>query len=617
MLKPEKMAKILVAGHKKDLSKAIEVLHQKKVLHIIEHKRGQLDIGAPLKEGEDASLLLIQIRGLISMLGIKRKQPRKELKFLNIRDSKKDISSFYAIVQKRLEELAKANAAIEQKKKQLETLEKLSFFKGELEIIGRIKSLSFFIGEIKNAEELANAVKKITSSFDLQTSTGKGKSFVILAIEKSVEQKTTAELQNLGFKPEQLEHIKDFKGTPKDNLLRIYPEYHKLIKKREGIDASLNTFRSRLSSSIMLQESYLEKLTEKTEAPLKMAMTQNTFMVTGWLPEKSKDETIKTLQAALKGKVAVEDAPIDELERVPVKLKNPALVQPFEFFLDLYSLPNHHEIDPTLFIFIGFPIFFGMMLGDIGYGIVSVILFLTLMKLMPQMKGLFKVMLLSGISTIIFGFVFGEFFGLEELFGHEIPFLIHRTHAIQEMLMISVAIGVCHVVLGLLIGFYNELHHHGLIKAVNAKLGWIVLLAGAGILLNDIAIKAFAIPNGSLIGGALVAISIVMLFLGEGVRGLVELPGIFGNILSYARLMALGVASAGLAVVINDLAAPMFNAGVFGIIAGIIILFVGHLINFMLGLIGPFLHSLRLQYVEFFTKFYAGGGTRYIPFGTK
>ncbi len=617
MLKPEKMAKILVAGHKKDLSKAIEVLHQKKVLHIIEHKRGQLDIGAPLKEGEDASLLLIQIRGLISMLGIKRKQPRKELKFLNIRDSKKDISRFYAIVQKRLEELAKANAAIEQKKKQLETLEKLSFFKGELEIIGRIKSLSFFIGEIKNAEELANAVKKITSSFDLQTSTGKGKSFVILAIEKSVEQKTTAELQNLGFKPEQLEHIKDFKGTPKDNLLRIYPEYHKLIKKREGIDASLNTFRSRLSSSIMLQESYLEKLTEKTEAPLKMAMTQNTFMVTGWLPEKSKDETIKTLQAALKGKVAVEDAPIDELERVPVKLKNPALVQPFEFFLDLYSLPNHHEIDPTLFIFIGFPIFFGMMLGDIGYGIVSVILFLTLMKLMPQMKGLFKVMLLSGISTIIFGFVFGEFFGLEELFGHEIPFLIHRTHAIQEMLMISVAIGVCHVVLGLLIGFYNELHHHGLIKAVNAKLGWIVLLAGAGILLNDIAIKAFAIPNGSLIGGALVAISIVMLFLGEGVRGLVELPGIFGNILSYARLMALGVASAGLAVVINDLAAPMFNAGVFGIIAGIIILFVGHLINFMLGLIGPFLHSLRLQYVEFFTKFYAGGGTRYIPFGTK
>ena len=125
------------------------------------------------------------------------------------------------------------------------------------------------------------------------------------------------------------------------------------------------------------------------------------------------------------------------------------------------------------------------------------------------------------------------------------------------------------------------------------------------------------IPNGMIIGGALASLSIVMLFLGEGVRGMVELPGIFGNILSYARLMALGVASAGLAAVINDISMPMFRGGIIGIIAGTIILLLGHLINFVLGLIGPFLHSLRLQYVEFFTKFYEGGGTRYVPFGTK
>ena len=617
MLKPEKMAKVMIAGHKKDLSKVIDTLHQKKVLHIVEHKRGRLDIGNPLREGEEISFLLLQIRGLISMLGIKRMAPKKELKFLNVRETKKDITKLFAVVQKRVDELAKIKTILDGKKKQITTLEKLSFYKGNLEALREIKSLAFFIGEVKDSAALEQEINNITAVHHLETNKGKSKDFLILAAEKTAENKISSILPKFSFRPEPLDTIAEFKGMPEDILIRTRPEFEKLQKRHESIEAFLNTLRSRLSSSLPLQENYLTKLTEKTEAPLRMAVTQNTFLVSGWLPQKNKDDTIKALNAATKGRIAIEDASFDEHERVPVKLNNPALIRPFEFFLDLYALPNHHEIDPTVFIFLGFPIFFGMMLGDIGYGLVSLTLFLVLMKLIPQMKSLLKVMILSALSTIVFGFVFGEFFGAEELFGHEIPYLIHRTHDIQTMLVISVLIGVLHIVIGLLIGFYNELHHHGLLKAINAKLGWIVLLAGAGILLNELAFKAIMIPNAMVIGGALASLSIVMLFLGEGVRGMVELPGIFGNILSYARLMALGVASAGLAAVINDISMPMFRGGIIGIIAGTIILLLGHLINFVLGLIGPFLHSLRLQYVEFFTKFYEGGGTRYVPFGTK
>lgn len=615
MFKPEPMTKLMVAGHKKDLKKVIDTLHSKKVLHIVEHKRGQMEIGSPLKEGEEASFLLVQIRNLITLLNAPRKPIKKPLKYLNVKEAKKDAGRLLSLVQRRVDEISKVNSAIELKKRQIATLERISPLKEDVKLLGQIRSVAFFMGEVKKSDNLEDEIKKTTTNYELVKD--EKSQFIILAVEKKSEQKILELLQKRGFRPEPLEHIRELSGTPKDLLLKLYPDYQKLTKRKEALEASLNTIRSRNVNSLFLQEGFLDRMTEKTEAPLKMAVTPNTFILTGWVPTKNKEDTIRALSTETGNRMAVEELQAGEHEGVPVKLDNPAFAKPFEFFLELYSLPNQHEIDPTFFIFLGFPFFFGMMLGDIGYGIVSLILFLILKKMMPGMKALLNVMLLSAVSTIIFGVIFGEFFGAENIFGYELPRLIQRTHQIQEMLIISVIIGVCHVVIGLLIGFYNELHHHGLLKAITAKFGWIVLLSGAGILLNEIAFKVIQIPYGTIIGGILVALSIVMLLIGEGIRGLVELPGIFGNILSYARLMALGVASAGLAAVINDLAGQMFSSGPIGIFAGVLVLLLGHTINFMLGLIGPFLHSLRLQYVEFFTKFYEGGGIRYVPFGTK
>ena len=228
---------------------------------------------------------------------------------------------------------------------------------------------------------------------------------------------------------------------------------------------------------------------------------------------------------------------------------------------------------------------------------------------MQSAENFFNILMLSSLVTIIFGFLFGELFGFE--FMHPV---ISRGHDMVALMIIAVAIGVVHVNLGIVIGFINELKHHGIVHAIYAKASWIVLEIG----LVMAALSYLKLISVSLMfGAAFLAVSVIMLFKGEGVRGLLELPSIFTNIMSYIRLMAIGVSSVILALIINSSAKASFHKGGIFILAGALILIVGHVVNILLGWLGSFLHSLRLHYVEFFSKFFAGGGKKYQPFGSK
>ena len=155
---------------------------------------------------------------------------------------------------------------------------------------------------------------------------------------------------------------------------------------------------------------------------------------------------------------------------------------------------------------------------------------------------------------------------------------------------------------------------HGLSKAIFEKGSWFVLQIGVALL----ALANFGVINLSPIAGyGFLLLSIIMLFKGEGVIGIIELPSIFTNILSYARLMAIGLSSVSLALLINESAAGLFHKGGFSIIFGILLLIIGHVFNLVLGLFGSFIHSLRLHYVEFFGKFFHGGAEKYKPFGSR
>lgn len=344
-------------------------------------------------------------------------------------------------------------------------------------------------------------------------------------------------------------------------------------------------------------------------APLSFASTKSSFIVSGWVPTDKISDVRKAISRATQDKAYFAVSKPEHDDTVPVQLENPKSAQPFEFLLNLYTLPKFDEIDPTVIMFITFPMFFGFILGDIGYGLVT---FLACWLINRKLKSpLLRIIMISSIWTILFGFVFGEFFGAEDIAGMHIPHLLSRMHEKHELLVIAIVIGIIHVNLGFIVGFLNELHH-GFVKAFLEKISWIIFEIGCLLIWLS---GSGRISAGIWLGIAVVLISIVMLYLGEGPRGIVELPGLFGNILSYARLMAVALASVGLAVVVNDLASQLFHNGIIGIIGGVFVLVVGHAINLGLGILGGFLHSVRLHYVEFFTKFFKGGGLRYKPFG--
>jgi len=155
---------------------------------------------------------------------------------------------------------------------------------------------------------------------------------------------------------------------------------------------------------------------------------------------------------------------------------------------------------------------------------------------------------------------------------------------------------------------------HGLSKAIFEKGSWFVLQIGVALLTLS-SFKIIILPT--MIGYIFIILSIIMLLKGEGIKGIIELPGIFTNILSYARLMAIGLSSVSLALLINESAAGLFQKGGFSILIAVLLLIVGHVFNIVLGIFGSFLHSLRLHYVEFFGKFFVGGAEKYRPFGLK
>ena len=187
---------------------------------------------------------------------------------------------------------------------------------------------------------------------------------------------------------------------------------------------------------------------------------------------------------------------------------------------------------------------------------------------------------------------------------------------ILTVLIIGAIVGFIHLNLGLFLGFLNEAASHGWKHAVMAKLSWMIM--EAGIIFAVLGGMGIFLPLVKWMGIIIAVIGVVMLVKGEGVQGAVEIPGLFSNMLSYMRLGAVGLASVGLAVVVNEkLALPFFEKGGIFIFFGIIIMILGHGINLLLGVIGPFLHGVRLHYVECFSKFFHGGGVEYAPFSRK
>ena len=421
--------------------------------------------------------------------------------------------------------------------------------------------------------------------------------------------------------------------TAKEN----YEQFLKDIEEcNSQSEAKLNEIKdlSAVRNDIQILADFMRAKAEAFKIKNEIMRTENTVLIKGYIAEKD----IEFLQAELEKEFTVvleiEDANED---LAPVKLKNNAFASPAETITEMYSLPSSKDIDPSPLTGFFYYLLFGMMLSDAGYGLLMVLgtgILLKKFNLSRSMKKTMKLFLYCGISTVLWGLIFGSFFGdsiaviSRTFFSKEValPALIDPMNGgAVTLLILSLGFGLAQIIAGLSAKFVTCLKNGDKAGAFFDAGLWITALLGAGILATgilagDILIKIGAgISIASLIGLILTqgrAHKNIVLRLLMGIKSLYDITGYVSDLLSFSRLMALGLTTAAMGAVFN-LLGTLGGKGVGGVILMLIIFPIGHAIGFALNALGAYVHTLRLQYVELFSKFYDGGGREFKSFSLK
>lgn len=378
------------------------------------------------------------------------------------------------------------------------------------------------------------------------------------------------------------------------------------------IDAELAQFAKRWGALYARVQSWIDERLALFKDVAYLHQSGMCFFIHGWTPEEDLARLEQAASRCFGGEVVVERKQIleQDLDQVPVTLRNSPYFRPFELFARLLPLPRYASIDPTPFIAIGFPLFFGMILGDAGYGMILLGLAVTLVKRFRKsgtVRDAAKILLISSCYAVVFGIFYGEFFGEmgARLLGLENAFIIERRHAIVPMLYFALSIGTAHVILGLLLGavtaWKRKTGREALFKLVN-----VVVILCLGLLFLSLIEAVPRLVTGPLTLALLLLIPV--LFFSGGFLAPLELMKHVGSIVSYARIMAIGLASVLLARVANSFAGMTGN-----VVVGVLLALLFHAVNLALGVFSPAIHALRLHYVEFYSKFVVPGGRRFEP----
>jgi V/A-type H+/Na+-transporting ATPase subunit I len=356
---------------------------------------------------------------------------------------------------------------------------------------------------------------------------------------------------------------------------------------------------------------------EKQETAQYLPQTDRYLVVYGWLPEKCFSEVAETAEKVSCFSVVRKVEP-EEGETPPVALQNKGLMGSFELVTSIYGMPKSDEPDPTPFLSTFFIVFFGIALSDSGYGLLLIILSLLAKKKFSGVDRFFNLFIIAGISTVIAGIFSGTFFGTDITAGYR---LIDPVSDPIGTLFFVMALGAIQITAGLAISLWWQIKQGNPEQAMATKgspmlffLGGAVAAITGNMMFLTIGLCLMVVMNIVYSSGAIIG------RLAGGFGALYGLVGYFSDILSYSRLLALGLATGIIAMVINMIATifmDMISIPVLNWVLFLTVLIAGHIANLMINALGSYIHSARLQFVEFFSKFMEGGGRTFKPFRKK
>ncbi|HOM42302.1 MAG TPA: V-type ATP synthase subunit I [Bacillota bacterium] len=486
--------------------------------------------------------------------------------------------------------------------------------KEKLEEIGTTHNTNSILGFIasKYEEELSAAVKdEDLTAYLEKVGVEKENSYFMVIYHQTCEERISQLLKQVGWTKVT---FSEYSGTPEENINRIKVE----ISNLENVKKEL----AKKAEAMVPESGFLEILydllsieKDRRSVVKDFIKTDKTFMLQGWIPEKFADNMTKLMDDITdKYTISFEDP--SEEDEIPVLLNNPKPVKPYEMITDLYSVPNAKGIDPNIFMAPFFVVFFGMMVTDAVYGIfMSALTGYVLYKYKPQggMKSMMWIMFFGGISTFFWGGIFGGWLG--DLIKVK-PWWFNPLDEPLKMLIFCLILGVIHLYTGYILQAYQNIKAGNIMDAIYDQVLWLMLLTGLMFLaLPPLAVigKYMAIIGalGTVIFAARSEKNIFKRLI-SGVLALYNVSGFLGDVLSYSRLFALCLATGVIAQVFNAMGL-MMGGSIVGKVIMVAFLAFAHVFNTALGILGAYVHTSRLQYVEFFGKFYEGEGKPFNP----
>ena len=434
----------------------------------------------------------------------------------------------------------------------------------------------------------------------------------------------TKKLNELGF----IKANFDIDSTAEEEIAKCEQLLKQLEKQEVELSNKFCEYKKYLSD-LKIMHDYLRFCMEKEDAENKFRCTSQAFVLEGYLAKDKQEKLAKRLNNT-SDSIEFEFVDLDKDEIPPTITKNNRVVSQFEFVTNMYSAPHYRELDPNFWLSLFFSIFFGFVMADIGYGLCLVAIgFIMALRQKREtgFKKLMNVVGIGGLFTILFGFMFGSFFGM----GHEtlsyIPVSImpDPVNDAITLLIMCLAAGVVQIMVSFVLKGILLIKRKRIFEAITTAFAWDLFFVG--VLLFVLEFTNIYVGLG-MVGIIIAAGSVLLSVIGAAVinKGAERFTKAFGSlygiinllsdILSYARLFGLMLSGAIIASIFNDLAAGFLNSPI-TFIFGALILVIGHAFNVAMGALGGYIHVARLQYIEFFSRFYEGEGEIFVPFGTK